>query len=150
MTNLHESLCGNPHFCFSNGKIDRVQDALDFGFCGECPTDAPSSNPTNLPTTQPTIAPTKFPTRQPTVAPTTGTPTMVPTTGQPTMSPSGFLDSCDEEPPSCTLTPDDGEDRVIFCLQFGDKQSEQCVLLEAVQGLLDLGKSSQRVPAIQN
>ena len=74
------------------------------------------------------------------MVPTTATPTVVPTTAEPTMSPTGYLDECEEEPPSCSLDPDDGEDRVTFCLVIGGKQSEECVLLEEVRILLDLGK----------
>lgn len=100
--------------------------------------------PTDQPTVAPTGKPTRTPTRMPTLAPTTGSPTPVPTTVEPTMSPTGFLDSCAEEPPSCTLEPDDGKDRVTFCLKLGDEQSEECVLVENVQILLDLGRC--RVP----
>ena len=121
-------------------QIDRVQDALEFGFCGSCPTEAPSWAPSVLPTAQPSSNPTASPTAPPSMPPTTATPTMVPTTAQPTMSPTGFLDGCDVEPPSCSVEPDDGEDRVTFCLVIVGLESEECVLIENVRVLLDLGK----------
>lgn len=65
---------------------------------------------------------------------------MVPTTAQPTMTPTGSLDGCDVEPPTCTLVPDDEDDRVTFCLVIGGLQSEECVRVEEVRILLELGK----------
>ena len=64
----------------------------------------------------------------------------MPTTAEPTISPTGYLDDCEEEPPRCSLDPDDGEDRVTFCLVIGGQQSEECVLVEEVRILLSLGK----------
>ena len=129
-----------PVRCLSSVQIENVQEALKFGFCGPCPTDSPSRAPSSPPTNQPSVGPTVSPSSQPTVVPTTAAPTMVPTTGQPTMSPTGSLDACEAEPPSCTLDPDDGEDRVTFCLAVGEIQSEACVLVEEVRVLLQLGK----------
>ena len=116
-----------------------MQDALEFGFCGPCPTDAPSWAPSASPTNQPTSSPTISPTVSPTMAPTTLAPTMVPTTAQPTMFPTGALDECEVEPPSCTIDPNDGLDRVTFCLEIGGLQSEECVLVENVRILIVLG-----------
>lgn len=109
--------------------------ALEFGFCGVCPTASPSSSPSIRPTQQPSLVPTT----RPTLAPTSSVPTLRPSTGRPTTSPTGFLDSCPVEPPTCT-EPDDGQDRVIFCIQLGALLSEECVLVEDVQTLLDLGE----------
>lgn len=63
-----------------------VQGALDYGFCGECPSDAPSSTPTEFPTNE------------------------IPS-GAPSAAPSGVVDLCeDEEVIPC------GNDRINFCL----------------------------------
>ena len=56
----------------------------------------------------------------------------------PTIDP---LENCEDEPPSCTLDPDDGEDRVTFCVEFGGQQEEVCVLVENVDALLAIGTS---------
>ena len=59
------------------------------------------------------------------------------------MAPTGALDGCEVEPPSCTLSPPDGADRVTFCLVIGDIQVELCVLTENVLGLLERGEVVQ-------
>ncbi|CAB9519918.1 ECF subfamily RNA polymerase sigma-24 subunit [Seminavis robusta] len=112
--------------------IELVQGALEFGFCGECPSPSPSSPPTGLPTEMPT---TLTPTIQPTQIPTTLVPSFSPTLA-PTIDP---LEICEEEPPPCTLDPDDGEDRVTFCVQFGGQQEEVCVFVGNVDDLLAIG-----------
>ena len=83
-----------------------------------------------MPTEQPTVTPSTVPTEFPTLAPTSG---------QPTASPTGFLESCEDPPPPCS---EDGVDGVLFCFEFGEVQSEQCVVIEKVQIFLDLGKSA--------
>ena len=115
-------------------QIELVPEAIDEGaICGECPSDAPSDSPTDVPAGSPSSSPSNKPSKQPAI---------VPTAGQPTQSPTGPLEGCPlPPPPSCIVDPDDGEERVTFCLQLGDKETEECVLVENVQTLLDLGKN---------
>ena len=91
-------------------QLNLVQETLYLGFCGECPTLTPSSTPSEGPSSFPTPAPTEP------------------------------LDGCEVEPPSCSLTPPDGADRVTFCLLLGNTTIELCVIIENVPRLLDLGK----------
>jgi len=105
-----------PHYAYGTFallllQIESVQDALDLGFCGECPSKSPSSPPTKVPTALPTLAPT------------------------------GALDDCDLDPPSCELDPSDDADRVTFCFVFGSVQVEICAKVDNIQTLLGLGKA---------
>ena len=93
--------------------------ALEFGVCGECPSEAPSMSPTRQPTGMPSVTPTSAP----------------------TAAPTGALDLCELVPPSCTIEPDDGEDRVTFCLVIVI-QIERCVLEQNVRSLISLGKAN--------
>lgn len=49
------------------------------------------------------------------------------------------LEGCEIEPPSCSIAPDGGADRVVVCIEFGRTQAELCILLANVQIMLDLG-----------
>lgn len=88
-----------------------MQEALQLGYCGECPTPAPTNSPSALPSSEPSFTPTTF------------------------------TENCEEEPPTCVLFPGDLVDRVVFCVQFGDEQAEVCVAVENVKLLLEFGKN---------
>ena len=125
------------------------------GDCGLCPLEAPSGAPSGIPSLAPSGAPsgdssgapsgdssgvpsriaTRAPSIQPSGLPITETPSLLPTGVEPTESPTGALDQCEEPPPICD------EGKVTFCIVIGDEQSEQCVPIENVQLLLDLGRS---------
>lgn len=107
-------------------QIEFVQEALGAGFCGECPTLTPSASPSELPSSSPTLSPTESPSLTPTSAPS--------------MVPTGALDDCPVDPPTCEVVPDDGEERVVFCVVIGGVQFERCVVKEVVKYLLQGGK----------
>ncbi|CAB9509709.1 Nidogen-like [Seminavis robusta] len=108
-------------FCLTAGNdvevcmpIDDLQGALDeeAGECGPCPTDMPSLAPTFAPTSSPSSKPSMVPTVDP-------------------------LGGCPEDPPECSIDPDDAKNRVLFCIVLGGQQQEVCVLVEYIQPLVD-------------
>lgn len=123
--------------------IPAVKFILDLGFCGQCPTSAPSSHPSSSPSQVPSPSPSAVPTpdfgnvgNAPTYAPSdspSADPTDQPVTELPSSVPSDPLDNCN---PVIDCVLPDTTVGVIVC---ASQTSELCIPRTSVQSSLATG-----------